>query len=163
MESINIQSISDLITNSSTEAFVVYDVENIKSIKELVNSILSLLDTSKTFDDYFTIEMEVNYDDLRSIFLELCDDENLYESWPELKTFNSLDSYAEQDNFLELLSIDTIEDYFNYYNEDSYDCRHYPYEGFIISAKVDDPVVQKVARVINNVDQIFDVDYSNNW
>lgn len=163
MESINIQSISDLITNSSTEAFVVYDVENIKSIKELVNSILSLLDPSKTFDDYFTIEMEVNYDDLRSIFLELCDDENLYESWPELKTFNSLDSYAEQDNFLESLSIDTIEDYFNYYNEDAYDCRYYPYEGFIISAKVDDPIVQKVARVINNVDQIFDVDYSNNW
>ena len=80
-----------------------------------------------------------------------------------MKTFNSLDSYAEQDNFLESLSIDTIEDYFNYYNEDAYDCRYYPYEGLIISAKVDDPIVQKVARVINNVDQIFGVDYSNNW
>lgn len=163
MENTNIQSISDLITNSSTEAFVVYDVENIKSIKELVNSILSLLDPSKTFDDYFTIEMEVNYDDLRSIFLELCDNEDLYESWPELKTFNSLDSYAEQDKFLETLSAETVEDYFGFYNEDAYDYKYYPYDGFYISAKTKDPIVEKVARVINNVDQIFDVDYSNNW
>lgn len=78
---INIQSISDLITNSSTEAFVVYDKGNIEDIKNLVDSILSLLDPSKTFDDYFTIEMLINYDDLHWIFERYYEDEDLYEGF----------------------------------------------------------------------------------
>lgn len=163
MENTNIQSISDLITNSSTEAFVVYDAGNIEDIKNLVNAILSLLDPSKTFDDYFTIEMQVNYDGLNDIFNELCANEELYESYPELKEYSTIEDYQEQDKYLRSLSVEAVEDYFDYYNEDTYDDYKYPYEGFVISAKVDDPIVQKVARVINNVDQIFNVDYSNNW
>lgn len=163
MNNINIQSISDLITNSSTEAFVVYDEGNVEDIKNLVNAILSLLDPSKTFDDYFTIEMQVNYDALNDIFDELCANEELYDSYPELKEYNTIEDYQDQDKYLRSLSTKTIDNYFYYYNDNTYDNYKYQYEGFLISAKVDNPIIQKVARVINNVDQIFNVDYSNNW
>ena len=59
MIKIKIQSISDVITNSSTSVFVVYDEGNIKTIKELVNSILEI-SGEYTFDDLFDIQMIVN-------------------------------------------------------------------------------------------------------
>lgn len=42
MIKIKIQSISDVITNSSTEVFIVYDSGNIDSIKHIINAILSI-------------------------------------------------------------------------------------------------------------------------
>ena len=55
----NINSITDVITNSSTSVFVVYDEGNIKTIKELVNSILEI-SGEYTFDDLFDIQMIVD-------------------------------------------------------------------------------------------------------
>ncbi len=156
---INIQSISDLITNSSSEAFVVYDKGNVASIKELIDSVLSLLDPSKTFDDYFEIEMHINYADLEDIFDTCCRKEDLYEDYPELKKYNLLDS-SKQSKYLESLSTEVIKKYFDLYNDKSYDRFYYMYEGFSISAKIKDPIVEKVAAVINRVDCIFDVDCS---
>lgn len=157
MKTINIQSISDLITNSSTEAFVVYDQGNVEDIKNLVNSILSLLDSSKTFDDYFTIEMLVNYEDLDWILGRHCNDETLYEEIPELKTYNEA---QDVQTFLESLTVERIEAIFEWENDSSWEHHWYPYEGFMINAKSVDPTVQKVATVINSIDNIFSVDYS---
>lgn len=56
---IKVQSISDVITNSSTEVFVVYDSTNVDSIKRIVNAILAI-DSNYTFDDLFTIKMLVS-------------------------------------------------------------------------------------------------------
>ena len=39
---VKIQSISDVITNSSTEVFIVYDSSNIDSIKQVIDAILSI-------------------------------------------------------------------------------------------------------------------------
>lgn len=99
---VKIQSISDLITNSSTEAFVVYDKSNMRDIKNLVNSILSLLNPYKTFDDYFTIEMLINYDDLHWIFERYYEDEDFYEEIPEFKTYSEM-GYEEATKFLKSL------------------------------------------------------------
>lgn len=55
---IKIQSISDVITNSSSEIYTVYDSEDIvKTIKDMVNSILALGQADLCFDDLFTIEI----------------------------------------------------------------------------------------------------------
>ena len=53
---IKIQSVSDIITNSSTEVFMVYDDSAFKNIKELVNAILALTGSDQTFDDLFEIK-----------------------------------------------------------------------------------------------------------
>lgn len=163
MENINIQSISDLITNSSTEAFVVYDKSNIRDIKNLVNSILSLIDSSKTFDDYFTIEMLINYDDLHWIFDTYCEDEDFYDEVPEFKTYSEM-GYEEAKKFLESLPLEKIKSIFDWANDENYYRRYQLYEGFVVNTKDEnDPIVKKVASVINNVDNIFDVDYSSDY
>ena len=54
-----IVSISDVITNSSSEVFCIYDKDSIRRIKELVNS---LLPESKTFDDIFNLEVLLSCD-----------------------------------------------------------------------------------------------------
>ncbi len=162
MKIIKIQSISDLITNSSSEAFIVYDKGNITSIKELVNSILSLLDPSKTFDDYFKIEMHIDYSNLESIFDTYYYEKDLYEDYPELQKYSLLDD-SEQSKYLESLPIEIIEKYFDLHNSKSYDRFYHMYEGFSISSKVKDPIVEKVATVVNRIDCIFNVDYLSDY
>ena len=49
---------NDIITNSSSEVFCIYDRESIRRIKELVNS---LLPEGKTFDDIFNLEVLLSY------------------------------------------------------------------------------------------------------
>ena len=51
---LNIQSINDIITNSSSEVVVKYDRDGILKIKDLVNTLLSPF-TSLMFDDLFTV------------------------------------------------------------------------------------------------------------
>lgn len=52
---INIQSVSDLITNSSSEVFVIYTKEGIRTLKDIVSQLLN-----KDFDKYFTVEIICN-------------------------------------------------------------------------------------------------------
>lgn len=56
---IKIQSISDIITNSSTEVFTVYRTSDKQAIKELVNAILAV-NGSYRFDDLFELHMEID-------------------------------------------------------------------------------------------------------
>ena len=51
---LNIQSINDIITNSSSEVVVRYNRDGISKIKDLVNTLLSPF-TSLMFDDLFTV------------------------------------------------------------------------------------------------------------
>ena len=53
-------SISDVITNSSSEVFVYFDKTSEKKLKELVDAFLTTFDVDKTFDDLFTIEYELS-------------------------------------------------------------------------------------------------------
>lgn len=60
---INIQSISDIITNSSTEIYTVATDNTIKSVKNLINAILKLGGNNNiTFDDLFTVKLSYNSD-----------------------------------------------------------------------------------------------------
>lgn len=52
---IKIQSISDLITNSSSEVFVVYTKEGIESFKEIVSTLIG-----DDFDNHFNLEIYTN-------------------------------------------------------------------------------------------------------
>lgn len=62
MSKITIQSISGVITNSSSEVYTIYYKEDIDNIKKLVNAILSTAGSDKTFDDLFCIEFIVDTD-----------------------------------------------------------------------------------------------------
>lgn len=158
---INIQSISDLITNSSTEVFVVYDKDNINSIKELVNAILSLNGNDKTFDDYFEIEMLINYDLVTDALDYFIDEVIRYDNLPEIEIYNTL-TPNEQEEYVKNLPIDRIEEIIQAYGSYTWS-RCSAYFGFSVTAKTDDPIVEKVANVINCIDNIFEIDYSDNY
>ena len=57
----NIQSITDIITNSSTEVFIRVKETAINTVKELINDLLKISGSTLQADDLFTIE--ILYDD----------------------------------------------------------------------------------------------------
>jgi hypothetical protein len=61
MNIINIQSITDIVTNSSTEVFIRIKETAINTVKELINNLLKISRSTLQADDLFTIE--ILYDD----------------------------------------------------------------------------------------------------
>lgn len=123
---LKVQTVSDIITNSSSEVFMVYDDKCINNIKELVNAILSINNTDVTFDDLF--ECKISFDKERLLddcpeYIDLTEeellrkakehDDNDYDSWP----------------------------YIN---------------GVSITAKKNDKKVKDAAIVLSKIDEIFD-------
>lgn len=144
MKNIKIQSMTDVITNSSTSVFCVYEPNNLKTIKELVNSILAI-SGEYTFDDLFEIKFDYNY----------C----------------AIQNFVEHDNYKRMLGLsdDELEKYLNSLPEeilqsiiddfyDFYDCSGYQfYEGIVVTAKTDK--AKEAAKLISSIDSIFDLDY----
>ncbi len=150
-----INSMTDVITNSSTSVFVVYAESNIDSIKELVNSILAI-DGRYTFDDLFNISLEFNYDiieryaeQLSEEFSEFAQDNADYE-----KILNSFDE--EKKSRL----ADELWDFIDY---DYEYCNKSPYDYISVTVKKDSPEIEKAAELISNIDRIFDIDYCSDY
>lgn len=61
MNIINIQSITDIVTNSSTEVFIRIKETAINTVKEPINNLLKISGSTLQADDLFTIE--ILYDD----------------------------------------------------------------------------------------------------
>lgn len=55
MTKINIQSVSDLITNSSSEVYLCLSCTAVEDFKDIVNTILKVGGSGKTCDDFFKI------------------------------------------------------------------------------------------------------------
>ena len=120
---IKIQSVSDIITNSSTEVFMVYDNSAFKNIKELVNAILALAGSDQTFDDLFEIKACVSeyFLDEYPEYAGLTEDEILekarmidednYDSYPYVNHYKVVAKDVKNDNTAKILSqIDGIFD-----------------------------------------------------
>ena len=80
---IKVKSITDVITNSSTEVFTFYNDGGIKTIKDTVNAILAINSHNKyTFDDLFDIKYAFEFDSIDDdwyddkLCLYLTEDEN---------------------------------------------------------------------------------------
>ena len=82
---IKVQTISNIITNSSSEIFVIYRKSDFEFIKEIINELLKLAGSNKTFDDLFELkiwameEAEENYAKSGSSqnFIDWCMDKDL--------------------------------------------------------------------------------------
>ena len=154
---IKVQSISDVITNSSTEVFIVYDSNNIDSIKHVVNAILSI-DGHYTFDDLFTIKMNV---------AEYVIDD-VYKDWedyfPNDPKPESIDDFWE---FINALPQEELDKYVSVWEGgQTYYWESYPfYEGYSVSIKEGiekTDKLQKAVDAIRSLDTIFSLDYTCN-
>ena len=148
---IKIQSISDIITNSSTEVYTVYHLNDKDSIKNVVNAVLAI-NSNYTFDDFFTIKMFINEDALVYLYDHIEEIEKKY------NTEDDFISYVHTLSDSELLKLeDELYDLDSYYNF---------FEGYYVSIRPDieeTEILQKARDVLNSLDNIFDVTYSENW
>lgn len=150
-----INSMTDVITNSSTSVFVVYAEHNIDSIKELVNSILAI-DGRYTFDDLFNISLEFDYDVIERYSEKLSD---------EFSEF--IQDNADYEEIL--MSFDKekksrlADELWGFINYDYDYCNKSPYEYIEVTVKKDSPEVEKAAELISNIDRIFDIDYCSDY
>lgn len=116
-----IQSVSDIITNSSTEVFMVYDESAFKSIKEIVNAILESTGFEQRFDDLFEIKAIVSegfvddYPDYKGYpedqIIEAARriDEDNYDGWPYVNSYEVVAKDVKNAKLAKVLSgFDTI-------------------------------------------------------
>jgi hypothetical protein len=130
---IEIQSISDVITNSSTEVYITYYPSDKNAIINIVNAVLAINGEGK-FEDYFEFKWISNKD-------------LLYEKWEEDKIEIPFEQWVESlpESFL----------FSEYQRWD--DCRNF-IEGYSITAK--DPKNSKTADLLTSLDSIFTTDVS---
>lgn len=154
---VKIQSISDVITNSSTEVFIVYDSSNIDSIKHIINAILSI-DGHYTFDDLFTIKMNPAEYAV----------EDLYKNWEDVFPNDPKpESLKEFDEFINSLPQEELDKYVSIWeSSQTYYWESYPfYEGYSVSIKEGvekTDKLQKAVDAIRSLDTIFSLDYTCN-
>ena len=147
MKHIKIQSISDIITNSSTEVFCMYSQHDKEEIKKLVNAILSLSNSVVTFDDLFEIKMDINWDAAYRIWQ---DDEEIAEK------FESDDDLFE---FLKTLNDEQLKEYEIKLAGCYSDTPITLYDGYTVSVKsgvTETETIKKAKEAINYIKNIFD-------
>lgn len=142
---IKIQSISDIITNSSTEVFILYKKRDKQEIKDLVNAILAI-GCDKTFDDLFTIDLCISW----------WAADYLYENYQDIS-----DKFSDSEEFLNYLETLSEEDLVKYEKmlNDNYDYPQCLYEGYCVSIKSDiteTETLKNAEKAINYLDKIFD-------
>ena len=162
MNVFKIKSLTDVITNSSTEIFSVYDKEAVNNIKELVNAILALNNKTSnlTFDDLFEVDFDINWELDTSTMMDVSKTlkEKGYEEEAEYIRIGKLDSneindYLKQHNLFDI-ALERLEELDN----DSYEYR--TVEGIIVkpknSPKVSKEKVEAAAKLLTNIDNIFE-------
>ena len=149
---LKIQSISDIITNSSTEVFIVYDVNNKDSIKNLVNAILSI-DGHYTFDDLFQIEMIVTDTVISDLW-----DEYFEELSKQFKSEEEFDDYLQNTSVKEQTEWEL-----KWRKIRDWDCYYSFYSGYSVHLQegvTNTDKLQRAIDAIRSIDSIFEMDYS---
>lgn len=133
---IKIQSITDVITNSSSSVYTIYYQSDKNTIKHIFNTILSL-NSDLTFDDLFEIKMRLNYDAI----------EYFYDHSEYNKTFKDSDDFI---NYLESLIDENLYKYEREFIELTYHYEYPPvfYEGFKITIKPGVEKTEKLEKII---------------
>lgn len=150
---IKIQSISDVITNSSTEAFIVINYRDLQTIKDLVNAILKI-NTDFNFDDLFDARFMIDCYSL----------ENILDDWDSYADFfgevSKPNSTEELNKLIDTLSEKDLIDLSESYNDSNWDsCTKFFSSIEVKAKKTGNAVHEAAALAISNISYIFDVDY----
>lgn len=163
MQTIRIKSLTDIITNSSTEVFTVYDDKAVQNIKNLVNSILALNnDTSDlTFDDIFLIDILIEWeynDDFFNEYIEHLRENEHKEEADELLSLGN-DNNETINNFLKEKGLYNDAVQFANDKSDAYHLYRYADSISIMAkpnTKVNKKKLDKAVELLNHIDSIFE-------
>lgn len=151
---IKIQSITDIITNSSTEVYTIYTKNDIKTIKSIVNALLAINGDS-TFDDLFDIKLLINEDVVQYLW---DNSKELQKEYPNEKDFYKYLKTCTNQN-----DLDRFEDI--WYDDPWHSCPSF-YDGYSVTLK---PGIEKTEKLeqaikaIQTLDSIFDYEISYDY
>lgn len=138
-----IQSMSDIITNSSTEVFTIYNDCDLDTIKKIVNSILNITSSDYKFDDLFDIRLVLS----DYAIAEIMDNPSKY----------GVDDIEYLEPFLNTCPREVAGTLEKIWCQDWRESWPPFYEGFEINAKI--PEAKEAARCLSRLDDIFETDY----
>ncbi len=75
---INVSSMSDIITNSSTTTFIVPTNKCIENIKLVIKNIMKILNINGEIEDYFDIELAIDKEKVREDLLDRHEDHDRF-------------------------------------------------------------------------------------
>lgn len=157
-----LQSLNDVVTNSSMEVYQEATQYTVESVKDIINVILKIGGSNKSCDDLFTVG--IDYEDMLDSYFEYIEDSNIDKKYKDIiETVRELRDESGQylsntESYSELLKtglvgnvVPTIEEYTD--NFDS-DWRYPTTEVFIIpkgKASADD------IAILNRINNLFNV------
>lgn len=149
---INIQSFSGIITNSSTEVFMLFNRHCVEGLKKVVENIIHVSNPNYSFDDLFEFGFEIDDYAVEVIY----DD---YKDYTILsnKTFNN---EQELSDYLHSLSLEELYEIQEDFDSNSWDCSTRFFCGLNIKPKTNVPSHAVAANAINSIVNLFELDYT---
>lgn len=152
-----ISSITDVITNSSTEVFQIYDDSSFNNLKELVNNILALSNSDLKFDDLFDIKLVIEYDYIIDAYEDYL---NKLNNGEKAVKFRDAD-YNEQYKMLEDEDYEVQLQLAREYDETNYGEGNPAINGYVVSLKDDvnienKELAKKIAGQLSHMDSLFE-------
>lgn len=137
---LSLQSFVDVITNSSTSIYTLYDEWGIDRLKSAINEILKVVNPSLTCDDLVNIELVPSAE-----FLDALEDDP--------QSFGLFDEDSDIKN--DLLNFpDKLDDAITLFNEEWYDNYAWGYDLEITPTKPEyEPLVNAITNIINPFEQ----------
>ena len=131
---INIHSVIDIITNSSTEIFVSANYSSINTIKTLINHFLKLSKSDKTCDDLF--EISINSEGFNEYLEKECGIDTSIDIWKDSK-YNVEELYKN---------------YCEYEQHNDWGAQSSIY----VKTKVEDNEAKEIAHILSNLESLFE-------
>ena len=148
---IKVQSITDIITNSSTSIITMYNLKDKQEIKDIVNAILAI-EGNHTFDDFFTIRMLI--DDYVAM--------DIYQHYEEYQ-----EKYPTEDDFIAYLDGLSDEE-LDHWDDIAKDMTYDPitiFNGYTVNIKEgveETPELKQAINAIQSISCIFDYEADYN-
>lgn len=152
-----IKSITDVITNSSTEVFQRYDESSFDTIKKLVNSILKFSGSNLTFDDLYEFSYDIELDCVLSYYEDYLIKNNQGEKAIEFRDAD----WQKQMEMLENEDYELKVELAREYDSNHYDEGYPAIRGYVVSLKRGIDVENKelandIAEQLSGLDNIFE-------
>lgn len=93
-----IKSITDVITNSSTEVFAMTSQKSVETLKRMINLLLETSGSTKTCDDLFDIHLEVSSWVDEDTYINI-EGEDAEKSWEDMTDQEKLDWCLEHADY----------------------------------------------------------------
>lgn len=142
---LKIHSMVDVITNSSSVTYVTAGSGSITKVKELVNNLLTFSDSDKKADDLFDFKLEPDEDEVKDARMNEL--KNEYDGdWKELKEIYEEIEKGERE----------IPEWW----DTCFENKEYSNTYIRVRAKVNDKNVEQCAKILSNLNNLFDYESS---